>query len=159
MRLLYVEDESFQVGRAMMAVLRAELGAEVKVANTVEAARDLLMKTPFEAVILDVSADPGRPIVPPESFLVLAAELREGRYGVVNPAGSPLVFATAVWDLPVVVETERAQAWTYGGRTVKDVACSILGSEKPIVLQKPFLGTHLAKRIREAIGNAQQEKP
>jgi len=147
-RILYVEDEGFQVRGTIDRALEIELGASVTLARSVAEARKRLQTEDFDVVILDIMMDPLHPVTVGGSSLALLDDLR-GECGAEAPASRiPIVFATAVWDLPLPVPTT-------GGKmqraTVGSYVADRLGDEEPIRVEKPFTGTELVKAVRKVL--------
>jgi len=145
--ILYVEDENWQVVGTSVTVLKRRINAEVTNATDISKARNFLETIHFDVVIIDIMMDPNSPLTFEKSALVIVQELLDGKFEPTNPKHTPILFATAVWDMNAT-KTEA-----YGRRIQKAIRDMVreMGIEDPIYLLKPFTADELVTKVEEAL--------
>ncbi len=151
LRVLYVEDEAWQVEGTVTTVLEIELGADVTVVGSAYEARMALRRGPFDVIVLDVMMDPRKALRLRETSLWLAKQVRDGSLG--RNRTTPIVLATGVWDLPMTVQREGG---ALEQTRVGEEARRLLG-EDLAYLSKPYTGGQLASKIREVLRSREQD--
>jgi CheY-like chemotaxis protein len=146
-KILYLEDEAWQVQSTVTTFMERELGHTVKLVLSVEDARRALSTETYDIVFLDIMLDPNRaPIEYEHSGFYLLALIQGGEFEQVgNPSGLPVVIASGVWDA-----TMRTPDGTVS--TVEDRAAQF-GIPSERFLRKPFL----VDEVREVIELALEE--
>lgn len=153
--ILYIEDENWQVVGTSVTVLKRRVNAEVTIAANVNKARNYLKGLHFDLVILDIMMDPDRPLTFEESSLVVVQELLDGQFEPNNSRRTPVVFATAVWDMNIT-KTEA------NGRRIQKAISSIvseMGIEDAVYLIKPFTTDELVTKVKEALNHGTSRRP
>lgn len=145
--ILYVEDENWQVVGTSVTVLKRRVNAEVTIATDISKARNCLETIHFDVVIFDIMMNPSRPLTFEESALVVVQELLDGKFEPTNPKHTPILFATAVWDMNAT-KTE-----TSGRRIQKAIRDMVneIGIENPLCILKPFTAGELVAKVEEAL--------
>ena len=145
--ILYVEDENWQVVGTSVTVLKRRINAEVTIATDVSKARNFLESIHFDVVIIDIMMDPNRPLNFEESALVVVQELLNGKFEPTNSRQTPILFATAVWDMNA---TKTEQSGRRIQKAIRDIVNEI-GLENPLYILKPFTAGELVAKVEEAL--------
>ena len=145
-KILYLEDEAWQVKGTVITFLRKELGHEVTLVKSMSEAKEQLSTTVCDAVLLDIMLDLKRGIIEFEnSGLLIAQLILDGEFADAgNPPTLPIVIASGVWDATAVDAPGRRL-------TVEDWAKS-LGISHRFFLRKPFLSDELREVLGQALG-------
>lgn len=132
-KILYLEDEAWQVKSTVITFMERELGHQVTLVESIAQAKEKLSTTPWDVVILDIMMNLRKGLIDFEdSGLQIAQSILEGQYASAgNPADLPIIIASGVWD--ATVRDAAGHGWT-----VEDRARS-LGIPRRHFLRKPFL--------------------
>lgn len=143
-KLLYLEDEIWQVKGTVIVFIQKELRHSVTLVNTNEQAIRELNSTKYDAVLLDIMMVLNKGAIQFEnSGLYIAQLIIDGRFNKAgNPSDLPLIVASGVWD--TTIKDEHGSRWT-----VEDLAKS-MGISHNFFLRKPFL----VDEVRDVLSNA-----
>jgi CheY-like chemotaxis protein len=132
-KILYLEDEPWQVQNTVVTFMEKELGHTVRLVKSIEETRRELSTRPYHVLFLDIMMDPQKGLIEFENsglqIIQLVLENRFAQAG--NPAGLPIIIASGVWD--ATVKDAQGRGWT-----VEDRARA-LGISYRYFLRKPFL--------------------
>jgi len=145
-RILYVEDEPWQVKNTVITVIEKELQYTVDLAGSVTDAKEALSTTKYDVVFLDVMLDRTKGVIELEnSGLSIARMILGGIFAAAgNPPTLPIIIASGVWD--TTVHDEDGNRWV-----VEDIAKS-LGIPRDNFLRKPFLSDEVQKMLKSLVG-------
>lgn len=149
MKILYLEDEAWQIEDTVVTFVEKELGHIVIVVRSAEEAKSELSRIPYDVVFLDIMMDSSRGQIDFDaSGLQVAQWILEGQFGNAgNPPSLPIVIASGVWD--ATVKDVNGRGWT-----VEDRAHA-LGISQRSFLRKPFL----VDEVREVLSQVLQRDP
>ncbi|OQY23723.1 MAG: hypothetical protein DRJ03_27215 [Chloroflexi bacterium] len=146
-RILYLEDEAWQVQSTVITFIEKELGHTVSLVKSTAEARESLSTTPYDAVFLDIMLNEKGLIEFEDSGLLIAQLILAGEFAAAgNPATLPIVVASGNWD--ATVRDSMGRGWT-----VEDRARS-LGISHKRFLRKPFL----ADEVRDILHNVLEDQ-
>lgn len=102
-KILYLEDEKWQVEGTVITIMEKEYGHDVTLVQTVEIAHQNLMDTSYDIVILDIMTNSIKGIIDfDESGFKIAKLLLDGKYEESgNSPETPIVIASGVWDMTI----------------------------------------------------------
>lgn len=145
-RILYVEDESWQVKNTVITVIERELQYTVDLAGSVAEATAMLSTNRYDVVFLDVMLDKTKGVIEFEnSGLGIARMVLKGTFtDAGNPSTLPIIIASGVWD--TTVHDEEKNRWV-----VEDFAKS-LGIPRANFLRKPFLVDEVQEILKSLVG-------
>lgn len=144
-RILYLEDEEWQVRNTVVTFIEKELAHTVVLVDSVEKARQELSTAVYDVVFLDIMMDRTKGLIEFEnSGLQVAQDIMEGTFsGMGNPSTMPIVIASGVWD--ATVRNSTGTGWT-----VEDLA-QALGISHRFFLRKPFLVDEVSAVLERAL--------
>lgn len=131
-KILYLEDERWQVQGTVITFIEKELGHDVNLVTTVAEAQEALSIITYDIVFLDIMMDPTQGSIEFEnSGLLIAQSILEDKFAEAgNPSSLPIVIASGVWDATVNNTTHK-------GLVVTDYAQRLEIPEEHF-LHKPF---------------------
>lgn len=130
-RLLYVEDEAWQIDDTLIPILEDEFHHSVRHCASIAEADKRLGSDLFDVVILDIMMDASRPIRFEDSAFNLLDRIRSGQYSAAgNSAHMPVIVASGVWDM--------VMTWKDGSRIRVADAMQRMGLTEDRCLHKPF---------------------
>jgi CheY-like chemotaxis protein len=102
-KILYLEDEAWQVRSTVITFMEKELGHTVTLVKSIAEAKEALSNTPYDAVFLDIMLDLKKGFIEFEnSGLLIAQFILDGRFADAgNLSTLPIVIASGVWDATV----------------------------------------------------------
>jgi DNA-binding response OmpR family regulator len=132
-KILYLEDEVWQVQGTLINFLEKELGHRVSVVKSIAEATGALSSAPYDVVFLDIMLDFQKGSIEfDDSGLLIVQHILDGKFAEAgNPSTLPLIIASGIWD--ATVRDSSGRKWT-----VEDRA-SALGIKYDHFLRKPFL--------------------
>jgi CheY-like chemotaxis protein len=144
-KILYLEDEPWQVESTVITVMEKEFGHDVTLVKSTDEALAALSTTAYDAVFLDIMMHYKAGAIDFEnSGLLVAQRILDGEFAAVgNPSTLPIVIASGVWDSTVTNATNVR--WT-----VEDRARS-LGIPSHCFLRKPFLAGEVHDVLEQAL--------
>ena len=144
-RILYLEDEVWQVKGTVITFMERELGHAVTLVESIAEAKEELSTNHYDAVFLDIMLDPRKGLIEfDNSGLLIAQLILNGEFASAgNPSTLPIVIASGVWD--ATVRNLMGTRWT-----VEDLALSF-GIPYQRFLRKPFLVDEVCKVLRQAL--------
>ena len=144
-KILYLEDEAWQVRGTVVTFLEKELGHTVILAQSIAEVKEALSTAAYDAVFLDIMLDANQGLIDFEnSGLLIAQMIMGGQFaGAGNPATLPIIIASGVWD--ATVKDALGRGWT-----VEDRARN-LGIPPRHFLRKPFLVDELDEVLAQAL--------
>lgn len=144
-KILYLEDEAWQVENTVITFMKKELGHTVVLVDSIEEAKKELSTTAYDAVFLDIMLDHKRGLIEFEnSGLQIAQFILDSKFADAgNPATLPIIIASGVWD--ATVRNSRGRGWT-----VEDRARA-LGIHYRYFLRKPFLVEEVCEVLDRAL--------
>jgi CheY-like chemotaxis protein len=149
-KILYLEDEAWQVKDTVITFLEKELEHSVILVKSIAEATEELSSTPFDVVFLDIMLDIKGFIKFENSGLLIAQSILEGRFADAgNPPTLPIVIASGVWD--ATVKDAMGRGWT-----VEDLART-LGIPRRYFLRKPFLVDEIRQLLAQALHKEGEE--
>jgi len=150
-RILYLEDESWQVQSTVITFMEKELGHTVSLVESLAEVEEELSTTPYDAVFLDIMLDLKKGFIEFEnSGLHIAQLILDGKFADAgNPSTLPIVVASGVWD--ATVRDSMGRGWT-----VEDRAHS-LGISHRYFLRKPFLVDEVRKVLERVLQKRDEE--
>lgn len=145
-RILYVEDEPWQVKNTVITIIERELKHTVVLVGSVAEAKEALSKTPYDVIFLDVMLDRTQGVIEMEnSGLGIAKMILSGTFtSAGNPSSLPIIIASGVWD--TTVHDEAGNRWV-----VEDIA-KALGIPRRNFLRKPFLVDEVQEILKSFVG-------
>ena len=95
-RILYVEDEPWQVKNTVITIIERELKHTVVLVGSVAEAKEALSKTPYDVIFLDVMLDRTQGVIEMEnSGLGIAKMILSGTFtSAGNPSSLPIIIAS-----------------------------------------------------------------
>lgn len=144
-KILYLEDEMWQVENTIITFMRKELGLTVDLVTTTDEAIKELSTNVYDAVFLDVMLDlTSGSIKYNNSGLLIAKLILDGEFiDSGNPTNIPIIIASGVWDTTVTDQNGSEF-------TVEDRARS-LGIPYSYFLRKPFLVDEVKTILQKAL--------
>lgn len=145
-KILYVEDEPWQVKNTVITVIEKELHYAVDLASSVTDAKVMLSTNQYDVVFLDVMLDKTKGVIKSEnSGLGVAKMILSGTFtDAGNSPALPIIIASGVWD--TTVQDEEGNRWK-----VEDFAKS-LGIPRTNFLRKPFLVDEVREILKSLVG-------
>lgn len=121
-KVLYLEDERWQSEGSVSLALQIEFGYAITNCFTIEDAHKRLQGEVWDVVILDVGLNASKALRYEESSFVILERIREGQYrSARNPPHLPVVFASGVWDMIIVMQ-DGSRVPVANLRTIKKVS-------------------------------------
>jgi CheY-like chemotaxis protein len=150
-KILYLEDEVWQVQGTVITFLEKELGHRVTVVKSIVEATGALSSAPYDVVFLDIMLDSQKGLIGfDDSGLLIVQHIQEGKFADAgNPSTLPIIIASGVWD--ATVRDSSGRKWT-----VEDRAGS-LGISYDHFLRKPFLVDEVRKVLERALQRSDEK--
>jgi CheY-like chemotaxis protein len=93
--------------------------------------------------------DPDSPLIYEESGLAFIQELLDGKYAPTNVRSTPIIFATALWDMNATKTEPNDRPIQIA---IHDIVRA-MGIKDPIYLIKPFTSEDLVAKVNKALGH------
>jgi CheY-like chemotaxis protein len=143
-KILYLEDEAWQVQSTVITFVEKELGHAVTLVKSIAEASEALSAKRYDAVFLDIMLNLKEVIEFENSGLQVAQLILDGTFADAgNPATLPIIIASGVWD--ATVKDSRDNRWT-----VEDRARA-LGISHRHFLRKPFLADEVREILEQSL--------
>lgn len=139
-KILYLEDQTWQVLGTVITYLEKGLKHEVKLVNTVSDAETELTSDVYDVIIVDIMMNQIGAIRFEESSFRLIQEILDNAFtDFGNSSETPIVIASGVWDATVTDKGEQRS-------TVRDLAQSF-GIPQDNYLFKPFSADEIQRTL------------
>jgi DNA-binding response OmpR family regulator len=147
-RILYLEEQAWQVDKTVIIYMERELGHVVTLVKSVDEIESELSTNSYDAVFLDIMLDRSKGIIEFEnSGLLIAQRILNGKYETAgNPSTLPIVLASGVWD--ATIRDLAGRTWT-----VEDFVRH-LGIPGLFYLRKPFLVDEVEEILKKVLRKA-----
>jgi CheY-like chemotaxis protein len=143
-RILYVEDEAWQVQSTVITFIEKELEHTVILVESIAAAIEELSTTAYDAIFLDIMLNAKGVIEFENSGLLIVQLILDGEFAAAgNLPSTPIVIVSGVWD--ATIKDSIGTRWT-----VEDRAHN-LGISHQYFLRKPFLVDEVSKVLDRAL--------
>lgn len=150
-KILYLEDEVWQVQGTVITFLEKELGHSVTIVKSINEAMKALSSTQYDVVLLDIMLDSKQGLIEfDNSGLLLVQDILDSKFADAgNPSTIPIIIASGVWD--ATVKDSSGERWTVEERT------SSLGIKYDHFLRKPFLVDEVRNVLERALQKSDEK--
>jgi CheY-like chemotaxis protein len=149
-KILYLEDEGWQVQNTVITFMEKELGHTVKLVSSIEETTNELSTIAYDVVFLDIMLDLKKGLIEFENSglqiiqLILADQFATAG----NPSTLPIIIASGVWD--ATIKDSVGTGWTVEDRV------RALGISYKCFLRKPFLVDEVQEVLARALNRDEE---